>query len=139
MSDAPEGFAFRLAVEADRAFIVRSWLKCAEPCHRDVRKNDYYEHYHRAVTRVIESATVLVVCDVDEPHVIAGFAVFDADAKWLLYVHVKETFRKGGLATAMMSEAGFDASWIVGSLTCDWQWRWKQRHDARYVPWEVLR
>lgn len=98
----------RLAIPADKPFILSSWLKgqkFGNDFFRAIESNAYYTNYAAQIEKLIALPTtsVVVCCLSDEPDVIVGYSVSTAPTT-LHWVFVKEAWRKQGVARSLVAD-----------------------------------
>ena len=91
-------------------------------------------YYHDIILKkILTNCTLLVACDPDDPDVIWGYVAFTEENPVLHFVYVKGAFRRLGIGTRLLSEAGLilDEPVVVShrteSLFKAWpevKWRW---------------
>jgi len=110
------GLLIRDAQQDDANFIFNSWLKSfrrswfAQRIPNDI----FYSQQHKVVEEILSRVTTQahVITPATDPATICGYAVTEAipgtegRAKLVHYTYVKETFRRLGLATRLLSHAG---------------------------------
>ena len=91
-------------------------------------------YYHDIILKkILNKCTLLVACDPEDPDVIWGYVAFDQVDPVLHFVYVKGAFRRMGIGTRLLSEAGLilDEPVIVSHRTeslfkafPNVKWRW---------------
>lgn len=99
-----EFFRIRDWVPADEAFVKSAWRGTYRTAGIGVAGAES-EHYHqemqRIFDRVLPKATVKIACDPKDEDNLIGFAALLGTE--LLYVYVKQDFRKLGVVPALLS------------------------------------
>lgn len=114
LAKTPKGFqvGIRRATEQDSDFLLNSWLTSywdsRAPAIKQMRKRRFFERHHPIASRLVESSTVFVACAHDDEPTILGYAVYShEDPQTLHYVYVKHIFRRHGIASELLSAAGW--------------------------------
>ena len=91
-------------------------------------------YYHDIIIKkILTKCTLLVACDPEDPDVIWGYVAFDQVDPVLHFVYVKGAFRRMGIGTRLLSEAGLilDEPVVVSHRTeslfkafPNVKWRW---------------
>ena len=102
--------AIRLKRDEDDGFIASCWLKSAMyptlkewPFFKDGKKV-YREQFSKIIKHALDSKVFLVACSAEEPDNMYGFVCFEpSDPPLIHFVYVKELYRRGGVASALVS------------------------------------
>ncbi len=151
---------FRERCADDLNFIRSSWLKSYAPTVRRVVPRDTFMALHWEVAMGLidrPNATVVIACaksgegDTDDEkaskrHQIIGWAAGELQASraWFHYVYVKDAFRRGGIAKALVAQV-FEDPPTIGAFPDDTGGDWRGRIIARskatatHLPNEKLR
>ena len=97
----------RPARPADRNFILATWLRgqyYGNPGFKLVPQDEFFKSYTSVVERILydPEIDITIASGNEDPNWIAGFAVRKQDA--LYWIHVKEDFRKKGIAKLLIGE-----------------------------------
>lgn len=119
-------FAIREAQESDFAFIYSTWLKglrYGNDTYEKIDKKAYFEKYHHIIEKILEhpSTYIMVACLGDDPSTILGYAVRSGE-NIIHYVHVKNAFRRFGIATALAPQKLLKVTHITNvgwSILCE--------------------
>jgi|SRR5271165_1933475 len=106
-----EKTAIRAGDERDHAFIYATWLRSYRHDSNFARKinNDiYYEFHHKVIERILERASIQVLCSADDPYTIFGYLVWEVlpvhpTAPIVHYLYIKMPFRKMGLGKELFT------------------------------------
>lgn len=101
-------FAVREAIEDDFPFIYSTWLKglrFGNDVFNLIEQESYFKNYHRALEVILTrpDTRIDVACLIDDPATILGYAVL-GDSGILHYVHVKQAFRRFGIARRLCGQ-----------------------------------
>jgi hypothetical protein len=99
---ATSKFAVRDAKELDFPFIYSTWLKglrFGNDVYGLIEQNSYFTNFHKVIEAILArpDTFIMVACLKDDPDTILGYSVRGADDT-LHYVHVKQAFRRFGIA-----------------------------------------
>ncbi len=101
-----DDFVVRPATRNDAAFVASSWLRSYReaPAAVAVPSRTYFYWHHRVIEVLLGRSAVLVACDPRRPDTIVGWACAEAmeGALVLHYVYVKHSFRRAGVARALV-------------------------------------
>ncbi len=105
-----EKVTIRLGTISDRPFVLASWLRgyrYGSSYGRAQRNWLFFPTHHAVADEILDrGATHLLVAHVpNDPSVIVGFLVHEGQTV-LHWVHVKENFRRYGIARALIEAAG---------------------------------
>ncbi len=92
----------------DKNFILSTWLngnRYGNPYFKRMDSAEYYKAYSEHIISVLTSpgTQINIACDSANPSWIVGFAVFRDET--LYWVHIKEDFRRNGVATLLLKDA----------------------------------
>lgn len=132
---ADTNFAVREAKEEDFPFIYATLLKGFRFSNDLIRwwdQEDYFHVYHTGLERILNSPQtfITVACTNDDPDTILGYAIL-GDGGIIHYVHVKEAFRKFGIATALCPEEVTRATFMT---PVGWAIFSKKFPKAKFIP-----
>lgn len=87
----------------DVAFIFSSWIKsyAASDVARSMDRRVYDAEQHDAIEAALARSRVIIACLASAPESIFGYAVVENDHT-LHYVYVKQTYRRLGVARALL-------------------------------------
>jgi len=98
-------------VTSDEPFVVSSWLKSYRNSHstRYISNDDYYATLHPLVEGLARGAATLLAVNPQDPEQIYGWVCHEhiGSVPVLHYLYVKEIFRRGKIATQLLTQAGF--------------------------------
>lgn len=133
----PQGtnFTIRDAKEEDIPFIFATWLNGNRYGNQLIGwwdKDDYFERYHRGLEAILTSQDtfITVACLNDDPDTILGYAVLGPDGL-VHYVHVKDAFRKFGIARALCPDPITRATFMT---PVGWAILSKKYPKAKFIP-----
>lgn len=98
-------FAFRQTKEGDLNFILNSWLTSyrLSPYTKRIDKHTYYEFHQEKLKQLLDrKPNILIACAPDFHDQIFGYIVYEFEPDVIHYIHVKKTYRKLGIADAML-------------------------------------
>lgn len=108
-----EEIEVRLLSKEDLPFVFATWLKSyrASSFARRIKKDVFFFWHHLVVERILARSSVktIVACLKGHPDVIIGYLNFetvDKEPKIVHYCFVKESFRRMGIAKAMLTGTG---------------------------------
>lgn len=93
--------------ETDRPFLFSSWLHSYfdSDATQGVNPRMYYEGQHRLIESVLAAgAEVRLAVSKDDPDTIIGWLCLSEG--WVHYAYVKQTFRRSGIAKALLGDPG---------------------------------
>ncbi len=101
------GLDLRAMREADRNYILSSWIKSYASRSLDARdygahRREFYDDYAPVVRDLLARSQIIVACLREEPDVVVGWAAIEGDA--LHYVLVKPRWRRLGVARWMLTD-----------------------------------
>lgn len=114
MSDFRGLFAIRAYREADKGFIISTFLKGLYYGYGEenppaiwghsIPKDIFMENYKKVALAFIESPkiTIAVACLPEDPDIILGYSILSADGAVLNWVFVKTVWRGKGIAKALI-------------------------------------
>jgi len=93
----------------DIPFVTNSWLKSfrANGTFSQLVPNDiYYQQHHKILESIIPRGLLLVLCSMDDPDQILGWALTERQGDILIlhYVYVKHSLRRNGLMDTLLTE-----------------------------------
>jgi ribosomal protein S18 acetylase RimI-like enzyme len=107
MSERELNIQLRHADIHDVPFIFNAWLKSfrSAPSVTTIHNNIYYAEHHKVLEKILRSFNVLIAADKHDPKHIYGFMVAGTveEIKTVHYLYVKHTFRRLGIAKALLS------------------------------------
>jgi GNAT superfamily N-acetyltransferase len=106
----PVTFELRDGTEDDLRFVFATWLRghwagqeAARLSMGEMRRDDYFALQHQRIDNLLAStARIRVAHPTGRPLVIAGWACIDQAPAVLHYVHVKEPYRRKGVARRLI-------------------------------------
>ncbi len=145
VEESPRAFAIRPGVEADRNFILRSWLKTlrgASHLFWGVANEELYGAMEPVAQRLIDRETTLVAHDPEDPGFIVGFVVGSPGGP-VHMVYVRASMRRFGIASALLEGLGVDllAPFTATTVVVDlWKgWMRARLPNVRLDPVEGIR
>ncbi len=104
--------SIREADQSDVSFIFSSWLKSFQlgAMTRFVERTIYFNEQHKLIERLLQSSTVLVACDPDDPGQIYGYLCYEQieGIMCVHYTYTKQPFRALGVAKQLLEKSGYD-------------------------------
>lgn len=104
----------RDAVPEDVSFIFNSWLKSYRGSRAvaGIVSSVFFAEHHRVLERIMKSCKVIVACNPEDTSQIYGYIVHEmvSGVDVFHYAYVKHTFRRMGLAKAMLQHIKPDTS-----------------------------
>ncbi len=67
----------------------------------------WFEQFHVFLTELLKDAVTIMAVSQDDPDHILGYAVFNAGK--LIFIYIKDTYRKQGIATMLSKEVMFES------------------------------
>lgn len=128
----------RAMTPEDEAFIYNSWLTSyrGSSSHISYIPPDiYFAAHHKAIERIFQRAdtSVVVACLKGDENVILGYLVSEADV--IHWVYVKQSFRRMGIARAMLDDALLTSEvWHTHRIN-DFDWIQNKFTDLVYDPY----
>jgi len=106
--------SFRFARPDDIPFIYSSWLrsfKHSSALGKSMRSSVFFENYREIIDHILASqhSHVAIACLPDDPNVILGYLVYEivSTREYIFhYCFVKESFRRLGIASALIKSLG---------------------------------
>lgn len=94
---------------SDIAFVTNSWLKSMRAggmFTSGVPNDIYYQMHHKLLETLIPRSLLLVLCNMDDPDQIIGWACVERQPQILMlhYVYVKHSLRKQGFMKLLLEE-----------------------------------
>lgn len=118
--DVSKVMELRHGVEADRAFIMATWLRglyYGNSWFREIDKNSFMKHYHEIVSDILKTQTTFVQVAVlkEDKDVILGYSVLSFAYKnpVLHWVFVKDGWRRLGIATQLVPKEADTATHLT--------------------------
>lgn len=113
-------YKLRAPVEADTSFIFNSWLKSYRSSNfaKDQCNTVFYENYKKIVNDIIDRSMLTVICNPEDENHLFGYIVFERlpGANLLVhYIYIKHTYRKNGLAKALINAVHESGNPILAS------------------------
>jgi GNAT superfamily N-acetyltransferase len=104
----------RLAEESDVGFIFNSWLKSYRSSYfaKPISNTIYFSEHHKVIEKLAKTSEILIACNQDDPSQIYGYACAErVDGVFVIhYIYVKQTFRRMGVAKALLESFDHDYS-----------------------------
>ena len=118
-NDVKSRITLRFATADDLPFIFSTWLKSlryGNSWFKTIDKDAYFTKYKRAITTILQTSTITVICFKNEPEVILGYSVHAdlGDSTLLHWVYVKRTWRGMGIASLLVPTNTSTVSHITG-------------------------
>jgi ribosomal protein S18 acetylase RimI-like enzyme len=140
MSGLPH--ALRPFTESDRHFIARGWVSEMRRSGfaRHVPQNVYWPCQHELVRQLLERAHTIVACDPEDPQHVYGCIVVQAEAPVIHWLYVKGSYRRVGLATALVTATFGDRRPLFCTQAPE-LFRDRElieRHEVIYCPYLLL-
>lgn len=104
-------FGIRQGTADDLGFVFKTWLKGyrygSSIGRSGMRNAVFYREHHRAIEAILQrpGAQTIISHLPDEPNIILGFLVYEPGT--IHWCHVKENFRRQGIARQLVQHAGF--------------------------------
>lgn len=93
---------------SDMNFVYNAWLKSHRnsPSCKAMNNDLYYNHQKDVIESILEHSTIIVACNEADEDQIYGFCVYNNNdvIPTLHYIYNKYTYRKLGLATALIMD-----------------------------------
>jgi GNAT superfamily N-acetyltransferase len=93
--------------EADRAYVVRSWLLAAaeSPFSRVVGHQNFMREHHALIERILARGACVIAAPSDHSDSIIGFSVTEMQGarRVVHFVHVRREARRNGVASALLA------------------------------------
>lgn len=109
MSERELNIQLRHADIGDVPFIFNAWLRSfrSAPSVTTIHNHIYFAEHHKVLEKLLQSYNVIIAADKEDPKHIYGFIVAgqfqeDKDILVVHYLYVKHTFRRLGIAKAML-------------------------------------
>lgn len=92
---------------ADRNFLRATFLRGNYYGHswfNLIPQDIYFKNYAKVADHLIDSGTMVIkiACLPDDPSVILGYSILSPDYQTIHWCHVKDRFRKNGIAKALL-------------------------------------
>lgn len=99
--------AIRDAVDADKPFILATWLRglrFGNDWFLTIDPKAYFKSYHDVIANIINKShtTIKIACLKEDPNVILGYCVYNNNA--IHWVFVKKAWRSIGIAKNLVPE-----------------------------------
>lgn len=91
----------------DSGFIYSTWPKSVyySGVHvSDIEKREWFKNFHEYMQRTLPICKIYVASDREDPFFILGYSIINEDN--LLFVYVKDAYRKQKLASALLKDKG---------------------------------
>lgn len=99
----------------DSGFIYSTWPKSVyySGVHvSDLDKREWFKNFHEYMNRIIPESKIYIACQKDDAPFILGYSIINDNN--LLFVYIKDAYRKQGLATFLTKNKGI--SEVAGSF-----------------------
>lgn len=129
-------YRIREMLPTDEGFVARSWTATAR-CHGTMLKVDaglFSNWHHPIVEELLKSPTTIVkvAAPIGDDDTVYGFAVYEAGC--IHCVYVRKTFRRLGIAKALLQGVSIpDCSFSTWSKDVS-QWAFEKYPGLRYLP-----
>ena len=143
MAQATQDLILRPLMEDERLYVLVSWRDSYHDHHSDhICPRDKIKRCwgYGVIDRLLDKGEVIVACHRDAPDVALGYVVFqrDGDGIILHYCHVKKSFQRFGIATALIDSAiSTDHSWVEYTHETQFS-RYIHRPNWRPAKWRLL-
>lgn len=143
-SDTTENLAitFRSANKDDISFIFNSWLKSFRNSQfaKFIPNPTYFTEHHKVIEKLILNNLVLIACDPKDEKQIYGWvcAGLTEGIFTLHYIYVKHTYRKLGIAKAMLNEVRKDDAAAVCTHLTHIGSQLTSKYNLLYSPYVAL-
>ncbi len=102
-------YNIRASEAGDRNFIIKSFLLGmyhGDSWFSEVPKDIFMANYKNIIAAIVDSPKnfVVVACLPDDPTVILGYAILNADGTVIHWVYVKQSWRKRGIMTRLLPQ-----------------------------------
>ncbi len=93
----PEDKNFIYSTFLNGVYYGNNWLN-------QINKDIFMANYHKLLTDMLTSgkAQVKVACDKEDPDIIIGYSILSADETSIVWVYVKEKWRKHGIGRSLV-------------------------------------
>lgn len=115
----------------DVPYVFNSWLHGSRSADAfaAMRTGDYYDLQHGRISRLLQTARLVVLHPDGAPAVIAAWAVIDPTGPDIVhYVHVRGEYRRNGFAARLC-----EGRTVATHLTKQGEWL-KRKLGLRYMP-----
>lgn len=135
--------AIRPGQEADLPFVFNSWLKSFKTRSQFARRitDEVFYRWHKlVVSRILQrpGTQLLVATPEGEPDTILGYLVMEQqDVQVLHFAYVKTSFRRFGIARALVKSAGIAPGAEFTHWTRDMEWAFEKLTGLKYCPYRV--
>lgn len=128
-------FAIRDCLESDFPFIYATWkrgFRFGNQLTSWWDQDDYFDHYNKVTELILNrpDTHIKVACLADDPETVLGYAIF-GEPKIIHYVHVKEAFRRFGIANALLPK---DITRATFMTPAGWAIFHKKYPDGKFMP-----
>ncbi len=94
---------------SDIPFVTNSWLKSLRAgglFTQGVPNDIYYQMHHKLLETLIPRSLLVVLCNLDDPDQIIGWACVEREPQILMlhYVYVKHSLRRNGFMNLLLDE-----------------------------------
>jgi GNAT superfamily N-acetyltransferase len=107
----------RTANQEDIPFIFNSWLKSyrSSTFAKGISSTVYFSEHHKVIRRIIDSSTIIIACNEEEPSQIYGWiCAGKTDGIFTLhYTYVKKPFRNFGLGKQLLNAFEHDPTYAA--------------------------
>ena len=107
---------------SDHNFILNSWLKSYRNSDfgKKIPNDVYYKSHAILIASILATATTVVACDPEAHHVVYGYLCYSPNNEgpdYFHYIYCKNSFRKLGIAKALVTAVNPGSAFIVTHLT----------------------
>lgn len=104
---------YRQMEAADIPFIIDSWTRSLWRSFQYIP--NFREYQHARISAILSHGTTLLACHPENPEIIYGYAVWEADV--LHWLYVKYPLRRFGLCKEMLSRIPYQAKFYHSVAT----------------------
>lgn len=130
-------FALRAGLPEDHAFVFATWLRCYKRNSlfaRRISNETFFRWHHLVIERILARSVIRVAHAADAPEVILGYSVSEPGV--VHFVYVKGSFRKLGIATALLGHLDPNAC-VFTHWTDGWEHLLRKWPNAEYNPYAI--
>jgi GNAT superfamily N-acetyltransferase len=152
--DSALAYAIRSPIPSDEKFVYKVWLdsyRVTGPMVKQVRDRIFFAYHHRVIEHILARPTtsVLVASPEDAPEVIYGYLV--CEPEWtgderegiIHWLYVKSSWRRLGIATALLAASGIDPSRAFFTHWTNYEIALNAKREAaktgKPMDWKTLR
>ncbi len=91
--------------ESDKAFVLSTFLKglyYGDSWFSEIDKTSFMDNYKLVGESLLQKCAVKIACLPDDEDVILGYSILSSDFQAIIWVYVKEPWRKKGLGRSLV-------------------------------------